>query len=64
MCDVYGKVCFSQKMFANGLNMGLSLWVRIEKTVHGVKAHWHSGKEKVPSAAISKEGYADSLLGH
>ena len=23
-----------------------------------------SSKEKVPSVAISKEGYADSLLGH
>ena len=24
-CDVYGEACFSQKIFTNGLNMGLQL---------------------------------------
>ena len=36
----------------------------VEKTFHGVKIHWLSSKGKVPGAAVSKEGYADSLLGH
>ena len=51
-------------MFTKGLNMGLLLWAWVEKTVHGVVTHWLSGKEQVLNAAVSKEGLADSLLGH
>ena len=51
-------------MFTNKLNMGLPLWSWMEKTVHGVKKHWLSNKEKVLGATVSKEGHADSLLGH
>ena len=35
MCDVNGEVCFSQKkMFANRLNMCLSLWACVKKKVN------------------------------
>ena len=29
-----------------------------------MKTHWLSRKEKAPVTAVSKEGHADSLLGH
>ena len=48
MCNVYKEACFNQKTFINRLNMGLSLQVWVEKTVHGVETHCLSGKEKVP----------------
>ena len=62
-CDIYKESCFGEKMFTNGLKMGLSLLVWIEKTVHEVEIHWLSSKEKVPGTAVSKEGDADSVLG-
>ena len=35
--EIYGRMCeevyLSQKMFTNGLNMGLPLWAWVEKTV-------------------------------
>ena len=64
MCDVWRKTCFSQKMFTNRLNIGLLLWDWMEKTVHRVETHWLSSKEKVLGAVVSKEGHADSVLGH
>ena len=64
MCDEYGEAYFNWKIFTNELNMGLQLWSWVEKTVHGVKTHWLSNKEKVPGRVISKEGHANSLLGH
>ena len=51
------------KMFTNGQNMGLPLQVRVKKTFHWLETNWLTGKEKIPSTAISKEGHADSLLG-
>ena len=51
-------------MFTNGQNMDLPPWAYVEKTVHGVKTHWHSSKEKVPGTVVSKEGHADSVLKH
>ena len=45
-----------QTMCTNGLNMGLLLRFRREKT------QWLSSKEKVPGAAVSKEGYVDNHL--
>ena len=54
MCDAYGEV---KRMFMNGLNMGLKKKARVITIVHGVETC------KVPSAAFSKEGHADSLLG-
>ena len=46
MFDVYGgETC-------------LPLWVWVEKTIDGVEIHWLSSKEKVPDAAVSKEGHA------
>ena len=48
----------------NGLNMGLPWHTWVQKTVHGVKTHWVSGKEKVPGTAISKEYWTDSILGY
>ena len=37
MFDVYGKACFNQKIFPNGLNMGFPQWAWIEKWVNWVK---------------------------
>ena len=31
---------------------------KLKKTIQRRETHWHSGKEKVPSAAVSKEGHA------
>ena len=58
--------CFSKKkkVFTNELNIGLPLWAYIEKTFHVVETHRLSSKEKVVGAAVTKEGDADSLLGH
>ena len=65
MCDVYTEAGFSQKnMFTNGQNMGLPLWTWIKKNICGMEMNWLSSKEKVLGAALSKESYADSLLGH
>ena len=63
MCNVYGEECFSQKMFVNGVNMGFPLEAQIKKTIYGVETYWLSSKG-VPSTRVSKEGLADSLLGH
>ena len=49
MCDIHGESYFSKKkMFTNGLNIGLSQRVWVEKTVHGVKTYIVSCKEIVP----------------
>ena len=65
MYDEYGKACLSQKMFTNGPNMGLTLGVPVEKTVHGVETHWHSGKEKIPGAVVcKKKSHAGNVLRH
>ena len=54
-----------KKLFTNGLNMSLvPHWAWVKKTVHGVETHWLFGIEKIPGAAVSKEGYADSVLEH
>ena len=34
----------------------------VVKTVHGVKIHWFTGKEKIPGTTVSKEGHTDSLV--
>ena len=52
--DVYGEAFCCQNIFTHKLNMGLSLWAWVEKTVHGVETHWISGKEKVLGEAVSK----------
>ena len=44
--------------------MGLPQQVWTEKEVSGMEMHWLSGKENVLSAAVSKEGHADSVLGN
>ena len=59
---VWREVCFRQKLFTNGLNMGLLLWARVKKIVYGVKTHWLSGKEKVPGIVVSKEGHAVTIF--
>ena len=58
------KHIFSHKMFTKGEHIDLSLWARVEKTIHGVETHWLSRKEKVPGVALSKEGQADCPLEH
>ena len=45
-------------MNINWQNMDVPLCTSIEKAL------WLSIKEKVPSTAVSKEGHADSHLGH
>ena len=32
ICGVYGEACFNQKMFTNGINMGLLLQAWFKKT--------------------------------
>ena len=64
MYNVYAEVCFNQEMFANWLNMGLPLQVRVKETVDGVETHRLSGKERFPGTSVSKEGHADCLLAH
>ena len=56
-----GKHVLIKMVFTYGLNMVLPLWAWVIKAVNKVEAHWLSCKEKVP---VSKEGHADSLLGH
>ena len=51
-------------MYTNGLNIGLLLQACVKKTVDSHNIDWLSGKEKVPGAAVSKEGHAYSLLGN
>ena len=46
------------------LIMGLQQRARVENTVHWGEISSLCGKEKVSGAAVSKEGYADNLLGH
>ena len=53
--DVYGEASLSPKIFTDRLNMGLPLRTKIKQL---------SCKEKVPGAAVSKEGHADSVLEH
>ena len=55
------KHVLAKKMFSNWLNIFFSLQAQVEKIVHGVKIYWLSSKE---NTALSKEGHADSLLGH
>ena len=43
---------------------GLLLWPCVEKTVHGVQTYWLWLKKIVLSAAVNKEGHADSFLVH
>ena len=64
MHGVYWEAYFSQRIFSNGLNMGLPIQAWVDKSVHRVETYWLSGKEKVPGTAISKEGHADSFLRH
>ena len=51
-------------MFTNDFNMSLPPWAQVKKIVDGMKTYWLSGKEKTPGTAVSKEGHADSVLGH
>ena len=44
--------------------MGLPVWSRAEKTVHGIEKHWLSGKEEFLGAMVNKEDHADSVLRH
>ena len=53
-----------KKMFANEVNMRLSQRYWVEKIVHGVGAHWLSGKGAVSGTAISKECRPENLLEH
>ena len=57
MCEVYGeKRSSKEKMFTDRLNMNLLQRSLVEKTR---KTHRHSGEQKVPVAAVSKELDAD-----
>ena len=40
MCDEYGEVCRAQKMFKNGLNMGLLQQTWVKKTDNKLVALW------------------------
>ena len=38
MCDVHGEACFSQRMFTNGLNMGLPLQIEQRSVIKSLVA--------------------------
>ena len=61
MCDVSGEVRLNQKLFTDGINMGLPMLAWVKKTVYVVFKHRLSVKEKFPVIAFSKELYADSF---
>ena len=42
--------------------MGLPRRAGIEGIVHKIEIHGHIGKEKVPGAAVSKEGHNESIF--
>ena len=42
--------------------MGLPLQAKDKMTVHVVKTHWLTNKERMPGAAVSNEGHSDSRL--
>ena len=46
----------AEKVFTNGLNIGLPLCARVETTGHRIETHQLSGKENIPGAPVSKEG--------
>ena len=58
------KLVLVKEMFTNGLNTSWTQGDWVENTVRREETHWLSGKEKVPHATFSKEGYADSVLWH
>ena len=64
MSDVSGEVCFSQKMFTNGLIIDLTRGDWVEKTAHRVERYRLTSKEKVSGAVVRKEGDTDSVRGH
>ena len=70
-CEIYIKRLMSierhvlvKKIIPDKLNMSLPLWAWVKKTICGVETHRLSHKEKVLGAVVSKEGHAESLLGH
>ena len=62
MWDLYGKACFSKKIFTKWLNMGLPGEAWVKKTVHEREKHWLFCKEKVMGAELRKEAHTDSLV--
>ena len=53
------------QIFTNELSMELPCWNWVEKkTANGVETFRLTSKEKFPFAASSKEGLANSILGH
>ena len=61
ICDVYRKVGFTYKHVYKRCWLGFATTSLSEKTVHGVKIHWHTRKEHVTDAEFSKGGHTDSL---
>ena len=63
MLDMYRKVYFSQKNVYKGLNIGLPFQVWVKKAMHSVET-LTQGNENLSDAVVSKEGHADTVLGH
>ena len=54
-----------KKMFTNELNTSfVTLSLGWKDSSWSGNTMWLSSKEKIPGAAVSKEGFAGSLLGH
>ena len=51
-------------MFTNGQSMDLPRWAKVKKTFYVVEIHWLSSEEKIPDAAVSKEGHTDGFVGY
>ena len=58
------RVFCEEKVFKNGLDMCLPLQDWVKKTFHGMEIQRLYRKENAQDAKVSKENYADSLLGH
>ena len=49
------KPVLVKQKFTNELNMDSLLQAWVKKTIHWVKTHWLSGKDKVLCAVVSKD---------
>ncbi len=62
MCDVHREPYFNQKMFTNGLNIGLLLWAWVKKSLW--RGNTDSLVKKSSGQSVNKEGHTESLFEH
>ena len=61
-CEIYRWMCYAYKeaYFSRGL-VGLPLWELVEKSVDGLKKHWHSSKKNSSGCSGYLKGNAENL---